>query len=651
MLHIKDKIRTLSKRIGDKPVGPSTGFLRLDCATRGFLPCKLFIIGARQGCGKEQPVDSLVMVEDGQKTIGQLVIGDRVFGANGKLTTVIDIIPQGKKSVFKITMSDGSVAYSGREHLWAIQKDRARIKTEILPLKELTKIKTNRGRTYSIQRHLPLNHAPQKLLLHPYLLGFLLGNGNLSSDHSISISQKNANKIKYLEDFLPSEDCFSFPTKNNTWRIKRKSSKYLGFGKAQPSETKLKLRQLGLEGKYSYNKFIPKIYIYSSIYQRECLLQGLLDTDGYKKSNSKFEYSTTSKHLAKDIKILVNTLGGSCSITNKNNTHYVKNGIKHNTRAAYRLYINLKPPKHYIDKIEYVGEKECKCITVDNKDGLYITDDFIVTHNSSLMVDMAFSAAKTVPVGIFSIEMPEAELLERMSCNYVDLNYNKLTSNKGTKEEIELLDKSAEIVSELPIYYDDGPGYIGVNDWFFQQKKIPLEKSITSKITKWAEQGIKVFFIDHLHRMTWVGKETDKKLQMGETSRILADYAKKLEVCIVLLCQLRRFNPSDFKRKKGEPVIPEPKTEDLKESGDIENNAHGVILIHRPQLYQYDEELGLFEYNSTVETDAKLILAKMRHGPTGKVSVDFHNYSMSFWDKDKPKQTNLFAESRTEVEI
>ena len=267
---------------------------------------------------------------------------------------------------------------------------------------------------------------------------------------------------------------------------------------------------------------------------------------------------------------------------------------------------------------------------------------------SSLMVDMAFAASKTVPVGIFSIEMPEQELVERAACNYADLNYNKLTSNKGTQKEMELLDKAAEAISELPIYYDDSPGYIGINDWFFEQKKIPIEKSITSKIEKWAKQGIKVFFIDHLHITSWVGKEADKKIQMGETSRILAGITKKLEVCIVLLSQLRRFNPSDFKKKKGEPVIPEPKIEDLKESGDVENNANVVILLHRPQLYQFNEELELFEYNNKIETDAKLILCKNRGGPTGKLSVDFHCHSMSFWDKDKPKKTNLFAESRNE---
>jgi len=261
---------------------------------------------------------------------------------------------------------------------------------------------------------------------------------------------------------------------------------------------------------------------------------------------------------------------------------------------------------------------------------------------SSLMVDMAFAASKTVPVGIFSIEMPEQELVERVACNYADLNYNKLTSNKGTQKEMELLDKAAEAISELPIYYDDGPGYIGINDWFFEQKKIPIEKSITSKIEKWAKQGIKVFFIDHLHRMTWVGKEADKKFQMGETSRLLADCAKRLEICIVLLSQLRRFNPSDFKKKKGEPVIPEPKIEDLKESGDIENNANSVILIHRPQLYQLNEELELFEYNNNVENDVKLILAKQRGGPIGKVSVDFHTWSMSFRDRDSVRETNLF---------
>lgn len=260
---------------------------------------------------------------------------------------------------------------------------------------------------------------------------------------------------------------------------------------------------------------------------------------------------------------------------------------------------------------------------------------------SSLMVDMALAASKKVSVGIFSIEMPEEELLERIACNVAELHYSKMTSGKGTDKEKKRLDEAAEVISKLPIYYDDLPGYIGINDWFFEQKNIPIEKGILSKLTAWSKKGIKVFFIDHLHRMTWVGKETDKRFQMSEISRVLADYSKQLKICIVLLCQLRRFEQQQFKKKKGETIIPEPKIEDLKESGDIENNANSVILIHRPQLYQFEDELDLFEYNDKIETDAKLILAKNRGGQTGKCSVEFHNYCMSFHDRDRKRQSIL----------
>jgi hypothetical protein len=196
-------------------------------------------------------------------------------------------------------------------------------------------------------------------------------------------NKKIIDGIKY--EFIPSE---------NRWENKIKNS----------------LFQLGLENKKSNDKFIPDLYKFSSIDDRIELLRGLMDTDGtVKDKTGEASYTTTSKQLALDVIELVKSLGGRSTIRERNRIGKTSNIIDRNGKLrqitsrliSYEFTISL--PNHInpfyisrkaqrfscnymhhigIQSIEPISEKEVKCIQVDNSENLYITDDYIVTHNS-----------------------------------------------------------------------------------------------------------------------------------------------------------------------------------------------------------------------------------------------------------------------------
>lgn len=123
------------------------------------------------------------------------------------------------------------------------------------------------------------------------------------------------------------------------------------------------------------DKFIPEEYFYASKKERAELLCGILNIDEIPQNNSiTIDYTTPSKRLADGIRFLVNSLGYNCRVSRTINQHY-------------RLYIKFGGERllHYLESVENVGKKNCRCLLVSNDDHLYITDDFLVTHNTYSM--------------------------------------------------------------------------------------------------------------------------------------------------------------------------------------------------------------------------------------------------------------------------
>jgi len=157
-------------------------------------------------------------------------------------------------------------------------------------------------------------------------------------------------------------------------------------------------------GSKAETKYIPDIYKYGSVDTRIALLQGLCDTDGYATACGYVKYATASKQLAEDIREVVLSLGGTSTIVVKQTTHLPSHSMSLSLPSGitpFRLSRKLNrflqrryttKPHKIIQSIEYVGHKQAQCITVNNDDGLYLTRDFTVTHNS-LNFAVIFGAA------------------------------------------------------------------------------------------------------------------------------------------------------------------------------------------------------------------------------------------------------------------
>lgn len=144
----------------------------------------------------------------------------------------------------------------------------------------------------------------------------------------------------------------------------------------QKKELKIEPYLLGVSlREYTGDKYIPKEYLFASKKERLELLCGILNINEIPQKHSvRIDYSTSSEKLANDIKFLAQSLGYPCKMSKTYNSYY-------------RIYIKLGGKRlfHYLESVEHVGKKKCRCLLVSNDDHLYITDDFLVTHNTYSM--------------------------------------------------------------------------------------------------------------------------------------------------------------------------------------------------------------------------------------------------------------------------
>lgn len=378
---------------------------------------------------RAQPLDALIMTSNGPVRMGDVRIGNKVLGSNGKSTEVIGIYPKGKKEVFRITFDDGSFTESCDDHLWEViplsnhRKERRHI-TKTMKLSEIRKeyrrIDKHGYNTYLYQ--IPLCEPVEfnsdcELPIDPYVLGCLLGDGDISQKNSVSIASADVGIINQISKRL-SDDVIIHHTHDINYRIIAKSKKGIATKNGNSLNSVLSsIRKLGLSGKTSYDKYIPDNYKRGAKpSERLDLLRGLFDTDGHAPLSHKgaVKYSSVSERLARDVVFIVQSLGGTATLTEINKSCPVRifpDGRKHKTspnwlvtaklpdgmipflldRKASRMPITRqRPPRRSIINIESVSEKETQCIEVRNKNGLYLTDNFIVTHNCDPRKDQAW---------------------------------------------------------------------------------------------------------------------------------------------------------------------------------------------------------------------------------------------------------------------
>ena len=361
--------------------------------------------------GRAQPVQTPVMTPDGFRRIGSLRVGDLVVGSDGKPTPVLGVYPQGIKEVYRVSSQDGASTLACGEHLWQVwtRADRRRNKAgRVLQTQEMIgRLRAAHSRRYELPMVKPIAMPEREVPLDPYALGLLLGDGCITTTTTPAFSTTDPELAEALDAAIP--EITLLRKKDNDYVLRRTNATRGGLRIANPVTSLL--RDLGLAGTNSATKFIPVSYLNNSVEVRIAVLQGLLDTDGGPVRQAgrtcRIQYTTCSDRLRNDVVQLVRSLGG-VAYTRTRKAAGRKPGLAYGRPVEYRhdahvvdirLPAEVTPfrlarkaaiyaergggrPMRFIDSIEPAGLAECVCIAVAAEDSLYVTEDFLVTHNT-----------------------------------------------------------------------------------------------------------------------------------------------------------------------------------------------------------------------------------------------------------------------------
>ncbi|MFJ3248440.1 LAGLIDADG family homing endonuclease [Streptomyces sp. NPDC086782] len=370
----------------------------------GIVPWPLVLIEGDEGSGKAQPLDSLVATPTGWTRMGDLTEGSTVIGSDGRTTTVTGVFDRGELPIYRVTTSDGATVEAAGDHLWRVwtAEDRHRKRKNGEHRNHEGRVLTTDAIAELIKAgrviHLPMVQPVQyeepdtPLPLEPYLLGLLIGDGGMTQ--AVSFFSADPELHAAVQAALPERDILR-PVADDP------RNPYLRGG-----ATLAALRELGLQGHRSEDKFIPEPYKRASVEDRLALLRGLMDTDGGMEKAGALFY-TSSGQLAADVRELVESLGGTASTSSKTPKYRTALGEVREGLLAFRLRVRLpegvcpftlarkaerwrdeRPkqmamkPWRIIKQLTYIGTKPARCIRVAAEDHLYVTEHFIVTHNT-----------------------------------------------------------------------------------------------------------------------------------------------------------------------------------------------------------------------------------------------------------------------------
>lgn len=407
------------------------------------------IVQCPPGWGKGVYNETFIETPNGNLRMGDIKVGDIIFGKNGKSTKVREVYPQGLMDLYKFTFGDNTTTIVDKSHLWEVwdtdnKKWRTLSTIEILsknyarPEKDKRYGEKSNGMRYKYfiplcepvhynkdisdrtcsKGLLPLEHC-----FHPYALGLMLGDGSFrpegSSFNFADKFDKNIDKLK--ETLLANgyiDDINTWTKHSSSWNFSSKKLKDLS-------------KIFGLDGKYSIEKHIPYEYLHASVESRKLLLEGLIATDGYVRTKSSWSYSTSSPQLKEDVCKLARSLGYYVTIkTNENNT-YVHAGEKRQTQNTnWEICINYEKERKAITNIEFVGQGETTCIKVEANDSLFLINDYIVTHNTYISINIGSQTGGQVLVIV-----PNNLLCEQWKqslIDFTDLTENDIGMIKGS---------------------------------------------------------------------------------------------------------------------------------------------------------------------------------------------------------------------------
>lgn len=222
-----------------------------------------------------------------------------------------------------------------------------------------------------------------------------------------------------------------------------------------------------------------------------------------------------------------------------------------------------------------------------------------------------------VPMGFFSLEMSNEQLVSRLISNVCEIEGSKILSGQLRRDEWNRLDKRVNYLLDIPMFVDDTPG-LSIFDLQVTARRMVREN------------GVKIIMVDYLQLLNANGMRfANRQEEVAKITEYLKNLAKELKIPVIALCQLNRGveNREGLEGKR-------PRLSDLRESGAIEQHADIVIFVNRPEYYNiYQDDNG-----RDLHGMAQIIVAKHRKGATGDVLLKFRGEFTRF---ENPEDNSL----------
>lgn len=524
----------------------------------GLLPRQgQLVIAGETNIGKAMALDTPIFTPSGWRTIADIKPGDFVYGSTGQAIKVTAVSPVYEdRPCFRVTFNDGESCVVDAEHLWSVTS------TTTYPYKVPQVLTTQQLKDQGVKRGTKLPRArwrikqtePLKfptsdpLPLDPYLLGSWLGDGTTKAGQFTSADPEII-------------DAWS----EAGWKVSKLANLY-SYG---VDGLQRKLKDLDVYG----NKHIPEIYMRASIWDRQALLAGLLDTDGYRVSVGAAEFCNTNKALIDQVYELAIQLG--CKVFRYDKTPMLYGKA---CKQAYMLYIRapfvpfrlsrkaqgfkvLKNAYLSITSIDPVESVPVKCLVVDAEDHLFLAGkNCVPTHNSLVALEICSS--------LIADHLLWGELKPTMKAKKIVYilgeHYNAVIQRLWAKTQLPM----------TPEVWLLGPEQLGFDKWLVTNGRVN-EVGLT-KLAKWAEGSDLIVFDPLAAFVTGIDAENDN-VQMRLVLDTMSHIAQRSGSSTIILAH------------QGKPMMSQSGQEHsrkayaIRGASGIEDAATNIFYMNRAQ--------------------------------------------------------------------
>lgn len=494
---------------GNTVSGMTFNLPMVDTYTGGIRDGELAVAAAGPKVGKALAVGTRVLTPTGWQNIESLRPGDQVLGSAGP-TTVQATARWTDRPLMRVVTDDGGQVTVDAEHDWTVRPHSHAGREQVVDTATLAqKILTNRRFAY-LPLPEPVQYAPAPgLPLDPYLLGLLLGDGGMTQA-TVTFTSMDAELHAAVRALVPAG-----VTAVERGRLTVGLSHPGRRGNALTSA----LRDLGVMGCRSEAKFVPECYMQASATDRLALLQGLLDTDGGVDGRG-ITFCSTSPRLARQVQEIVWSLGGTARIREKTTGALPAHVVRLRLAApGFRLTRKIagyahrdaaaRVPSRRIVEVTPAGVGDTVCIQVAAPDSLFLTEDFLLTHNSYFCNKVAKDEhEKGRAVCLFTLENSVEMAEDRTACLALGIDPRDWDRGVCTPEQVarvrEWVDRLEQ--ADVPLWIVQPP---------------PGQRNVESMVREAQLRGAQSLIIDQLTFIEVPDERLSRTLQIRDVTHSL----------------------------------------------------------------------------------------------------------------------------------